>query len=219
MDSFAPLSSNDLAFLHWLNAIPVDPSQVDVKIHAQHVKINCRNDFLGLKVWGKRQAVQALGFSLEVRSNGELIDSTKRMKQTVSKWAAHHPLHLIDLSNLCSVSIHGEGEGYPFLAIQPYLGNEESLNKPIQELLGQPLITVASEIAEAKEHCIKRAIANGDIAHETYQMHWQGNLWKKQITAIYLPGCDEVMTKTRHANGEEWQIGFWRNHVKSLNQG
>ncbi|GEM_PF-6625167 len=218
MDSFTPLSTNDIALLNWLNSIPIDPSQVDVKIEGLHVKINCRNDFLGLKLWSHRQAVQSIGFSLEVSSNGELIDSTRRMKKNASRWAARYPLHLIDLSNLCSVSIHSEGEGYPFLAVQPYLGNEAALNKPVDELLGQPLVTVASEIAEAKEHCIRRAIANGDIAHESYEMYWQGNLWKKQITAIYLPGSGEVMTKTSHAKGEEWQIGYWRNHFKTLNQ-
>lgn len=134
------------------------------------------------------------------------------MATTISStWAQANAKLVEGFEDLCTIAIHSEADGYPFLLVQPLWGIEAMLNKPIRELLGQPIDVVATEIAQAKRRCIERAIASGGIAKESYTYPWQGADWKKQIIATYLPGHNEVLVQTQPYKGEEWHLGFWRN--------
>lgn len=208
----------DTAILSWLNTVPIEPWQIDLKIKEREVLLNSRDAYMLRRAWSQREGLRAQKLELTIFFNGRLMDSTKRINRSTSSWVKTHLAALVSLQTDCTAAVHSEADGYKYLAVQPYLNNEVVLNKPLHELLGQPLLVVASEIAAAKQHCIQQAVASGGVASEPYQMEWQGNLWKKQLTAIYLPGHQEVLTKTTHAKGEEWQIGFWRNHVSSLPQ-
>lgn len=128
-----------------------------------------------------------------------------------SSWLKHNRPVFEAQRNLCTAAIHGESEGFPYLAIQPYLGIEAILNKPIHDLLGQSINSIETVIAEARQSAIQRAIAIGGVATEIYSHRWMGVDWQKKVTAIYLPGHQEVQVLTTPALGEEWQNGFWQN--------
>lgn len=208
----------DTAILAWLNTVSIDPWQIDLQIREREVLLNGRDAYMLRRAWSQREGLRAQKLELTILFNGRLMDSTKRINRSTSSWIKTHLAALVSLQTDCTAAVHSEATDHIHLAVQPYLNNEVVLNKPLNELLGQPLLVVASEIAAAKLHCIEQAIASGGVASAPYQMEWQGNLWKKQLTAIYLPGHQEVLTKTTHAKGEEWQIGFWRNHLSSLHQ-
>lgn len=208
----------DKSLIRWLGQIQ-EPSQVDVNICGREVILNCRNAYLALTSWRRRNSLQ--GFDLTIWLNGSFLDSTTRSQRVKmdSSWVHQNGSIFKNFSEVCTAAIHSEAVGYPFLAIQPYLGIEAVLNKKVKQLLGQPASAVASPIAEAKLLAIKQAIASGGVAKVPYQMEWNGTLWKKLHIAAYLCGHQEVLVKTVPARGEEWHQGFWRNHLADLRRG
>lgn len=204
-------SKLDTRLLEWLGGIS-EPSQVDISFVGRELILNCRNAYLAYDSWQRRKLLQQLDFALTIYINGNFIDSTTRMNR-VRSWADKHPKNFAEFAEFCTAAIHAEDINLTFLAIQPFLNIQETLNRPIADVLGKPLSLVDSVIASKKARCIERAIATGGTSSDHYAFDWEGTTWKKVVTAIYLPGHGQILTQTSPYPGEEWQNGFWRSRI------
>lgn len=200
-----------------------DLDLLDVQIVKDQVLVNCTNAYLAFRCWkmvaDSIKDGTALGCDITVLLNGKKYDSSARLNIMTSTWVRENRALFESLQEVCTTSVHAESEGYVYLAVQPYLGLEAVLNKPVRDLLNQPVQVLSSEIAEARVDCIRRAIATGGSASTEYTHSWRGVDWKKRSTAIYLPGHGQVLVRTGPARGEEWQNGFWENWKESAVSG
>jgi hypothetical protein len=131
---------------------------------------------------------------------------TRNAHPSMSRWIEQggdsRRIEIGNLSETRSISIHGVEDGYPYKFVQPHMGIEEVLNKPIVDLIGQPIGTVDSVISEATQWAIDRAIRTGGTAWASYKFFWQSpwefldkGYWRKLVKATYLPGVDEVLVE------------------------
>jgi hypothetical protein len=129
-------------------------------------------------------------------------------------------LELARRSQSSTITVHSLEAGYPYRLVLPHMGLEETLNKPVAELIGNPLGTIDNTIAEATRWAIDRAVRCGITQYAFYSFYWDSELdwmrgdWKKIVRATYLPGVQEVLVeKFSPQENQERDQRLWERYL------
>ena len=105
---------------------------------------------------------------------------------------------LLLLDKGATVFVHKASEGFEHLFIKPdqmVKDPEKRLNKPILDLLGQPLTVVDSDIAEIKRDALERCRDSHGVIWREYSHIWKGYEFNFLYKAQWMPE-NEIVTWT-----------------------
>lgn len=144
-----------------------------------------------------------------VRSQGNSKSATEM--DTLSIWAKQNAGLFKAMPGFVFLHSADANSGFKFLAVKPDI-NEERLNRPIVNLLGQPLRVTDERIALPKERAIQKAIAMGETQSYGYGFNWNGKLWHFQVSVVPLLDIGEVLVIVKDVDQQaHWQRGYWLN--------
>lgn len=205
------------------NAIALPQSSIEVQEirewneNNREITIVVTNDCAASDLWHSRHDVERLGYKVVIYTGDRLFDQTYQVRMN-SKWAEHNKDVLAILRDIATVTVHGNSEGYPHLFVQPFMGIEKRLNRPIADLLGMPAAISEGVIGKTKLLCIEKAIANREEAIAFYEFVWNEVEWRFKVKAQYSSEFDEIIVQIIDA--EPWQIEYWKRHesLKPVNK-
>lgn len=217
------LSQEDSAFLGWLGQIE-EPQKVKVRIATNRIIVLCSDYFLARQLWRSRNQLDPFSAApreLEIWVGKRLYaEGSVRKKRentmqpsttmALSNWAQQN-------SNLFqvipgSVFLHSADadSGFKYLAVRPDI-SERRLNRPISELLNQPVRVTHEAIALPKERAMREAIATGENQNYHYQFAWQGLIWNFKVDVVPLAENNEILVIVQDADRHAWQREYWLN--------
>lgn len=151
------------------------------------------------------------GFRVDNKSARLSIEGMEMNKSTIETGYSNWLMNQAANTNVFQaipgiVLIHRAIDDYRFLAVKSDL-SEKRLNKPMTELLNQPLAAIDPLLAEPRRHYIERAAASGSEQSYSYEYTWDSLLWKFNVKVAYLPGYDECLVIVSDA--QSWQKEYW----------
>lgn len=204
----------------WINnAIALPQSSIEVQeierwsINDKEITIITTNVCASSDLWHSRHFLESQGYKVAIYTGGELFDQSYQVRMR-SKWAESNKDVLTILGDICTVTVHANTDGYPHLFVQPFMGIEERLNRPIADLIGMPANISEGAIGKTKLLCIEKAIANREEAIAFYEFSWHKVEWRFKVKAQYSPEFDEIIVQI--FDDAPWQIEYWKRH-ESLN--
>lgn len=212
------LPDSDVKFLAWLSQVG-EPQKLSVKFLAPDlVSVRCGDRYQAKRLHETRDMIGPLKIRLSVNkthyyaSTMTTCTAKSSLAPIESLWAQRNPALFKAWGEIAFV--YSAAAGHRHLAAQSLL-TEKRLNRPISDLIGQPLRTTDDSIWLPRERAIESAIASpGESVEFFYDHVFQGVIWRFKGTALYMPDCDEVLCKIEdnpHDHRASWQRGYWMN--------
>jgi hypothetical protein len=213
------LSKEDQRVWSWLSIVR-EPNKIRIAIDQSSGCLTawCNDFYTARELWRSRYLLGGEDFptSLQVYVNRRLYASgSVRRKPSntlrdmnLSTWVKQNSKLFNAIPGL--VFLHSADTEFRFLAVKPDI-TERQFNRPIVDLIGQPLRVTDNRIAMPKERAIEEAIATGENQFYSYDYHWKGLFWQFEVSVIPLPDMGEVMVMVRDSEQASWQRGYWLN--------
>ena len=138
-------------------------------------------------------------------------DAMQSQALYLSPWAREHPLVFNALEGCAIIYSTDRDQGYRCLAAK-YEFDEEQFNRPLPQLIGQPLNVWAEAIALPRQRAIEQFLETGEEQRISYENYYQGAKWLLHNRIFKLSDDEIVVTVTE---GASWQRGYWENYAKS----
>ena len=214
------LSEEDYRVWNWLSIIrEPDKLRINVDERSRCITAWCKDFYAARELWRSRHLLDSDNPSLHfllvyvkdrLYASGSIQCKPQNLPKdmNLSVWAKQNKALIHALPG--SVFLHSTESGFKFLAVKPDI-SENRLNRPILNLIGQPLRTTDERIALPKERAIQAVIATGETQTYGYDYHWKDLLWQFEVSVIPLPDTAEVLVMVQDSNQSVWQRGYWLN--------
>lgn len=220
------LSATDQKFLQWLNHVE-DPRSVTIGILKDRIRVICNDVFSVKRLWKTRYLLSCekeIKLELYVRQKPYGISvippflhfttmiHAPSYSYSESQWATRNRDIFLAIPGSVFVHSADKDRGYPYLAVKPDL-TEKRLNKPIRELIGQPIRITPEAIAIPKEAAIEEALRTQQPQQYFYDFVWESLLWNFKVDVVPLIEHNEVLVIVTDADERRWQRDYWLNRV------